>query len=303
MRHPTLEPIPTPSYDVVVPKFETLLSSEYKGWHNLQVYTYKLEPQPEPVVAPIIDGHIIPVLLQGRGELSSFIEGRTVRAQVCPGITGLVPQRMSAAYSWTDTYVVAHLYLSSVLTLLAAEDLSRKDPERIELVPQPFFRDPLIEQIGLALVDELESEGLLGNLYADTLGQALALHVLRHYSSLTTTKEVPGRGLSQRQLHLVCDYIGDHLPSEISLDDLAGLTGMSAAAFAKQFKRSTGLPPHQYLIQRRVERAKELLSSGNLGVAEVSQSVGFFDQSHLVRHFKSWVGVTPKAYRDSHLRS
>jgi AraC family transcriptional regulator len=155
----------------------------------------------------------------------------------------------------------------------------------------------------LALVRELETQGLLGSLYADTLAQALALHLLRHYSSLSTTKDLPKRGLSQGQLRLVRDFINDYLGNEIRLEELAALTNSSPAHFTKQFKCSTGLPPHQYLIQQRVERAKALLSTGELSIAEVSQSVGFFDQSHLVRHFKYWVGVTPKDYRESKLKN
>jgi AraC family transcriptional regulator len=215
----------------------------------------------------------------------------------------LTPRGVSATYSWTDTCVVANLYLSPTLTHAIAEDLSQRDTEPVELVPNAFFRDSFIEHVCLLLIRELESSGLLGTLYADTLAQALALHLLRHYSSLSTTKDLPERGLSQGQLRLVRDFINDCLGNEIRLEELAALTDMSPLCFTKQFKRSTGLPPHQYLIQQRVERAKELLSGGELSVAEVSQVVGFFDQSHLVRHFKYWVGVRPKDYRESKLKN
>ena len=170
-----------------------------------------------------------------------------------------------------------------------------------ELVPEHFFRDPLIEQICSALVSEIDTEGLMGALYADTLAQALTLHLLRRYSSLSSTRNLSERGLFQAHLRLACDFIDDFLASDVQLSDLAALTGLSPAVFAKQFKRSTGLPPHRYLIQRRVERAKALLKDRRLSVAEVAQTVGFFDQSHLVRHFKGWVGVTPKDYRNSKL--
>ena len=122
-------------------------------------------------------------------------------------------------------------------------------------------------------------------------------------SSPSATKHLPNHGLSQGQLRLVRDFINDYLGNEIKLEELAALTHSSPSHFTKQFKRSTGLPPHQYLIQQRIERAKELLSNAVLTIAEVSQVVGFFDQSHLVRHFKYWVGVTPRDYRDSRLKN
>jgi AraC-like DNA-binding protein len=123
---------------------------------------------------------------------------------------------------------------------------------------------------------------------------------LRHDSS---PKDLPPDGLSHWQLRLVHDFISDYLDTDIGLGELAALTGLSPAHFTKQLKRSVGLPPHQYLIQQRVERAKALLSNDKLNVAEVSQAVGFFDQSHLVRHFKYWVGVTPKDYRERKLKN
>ena len=123
------------------------------------------------------------------------------------------------------------------------------------------------------------------------------------HQDLGTAKHLSNRGLSQGQLRLVRDFINDYLGNEIKLEELAALTHLSPSHFTKQFKRSTGLPPHQYLIQQRIERAKELLSNAVLTIAEVSQVVGFFDQSHLVRHFKYWVGVTPRDYRDSRLKN
>lgn len=108
---------------------------------------------------------------------------------------------------------------------------------------------------------------------------------------------------SEQQLRLIYDFIADSLGDEIWLTELAALTNSSLSHFAKQFKRATGLPPYQYLLQQRIDKAKELLSTGELSIAEVSQAVGFFDQSHLVRHFKSWTGVTPRDYRDSRLKN
>lgn len=298
-----LKPVPAPRYDRVAAKLDVLLSSEGRGWKNLQLYTYNVVPQLEPTHAPVTDAHTIPVLLQGRCDIRGRSDGKQVSAQAYPGTMSFTPRGVPTAYCWNDSYVLAHLYLSPALTLAVAEEVSSGDPEQLELEPRAFFRDPFIEQLCLALVRELETQGLLGSLYADTLAHTLTLHVLRYYSSLSSSKELPERGLSHEQLRLVRDFINDYLGNEIRLEELAALANSSPARFTKQFKRSTGLPPHQYVIQQRVERAKELLSRGELSIAQVSQAVGFFDQSHLVRHFKTWVGVTPKDYRESRLKN
>jgi AraC family transcriptional regulator len=107
--------------------------------------------------------------------------------------------------------------------------------------------------------------------------------------------------LSQGQLHQVQKFIHTSLGSKIRLEELAKLANSSPSHFSRQFKRATGLPPRQYLIQHRLEQAKTLLRESKLTVAEVSQLVGFFDQSHLVKQFKTRVGVTPKDYRAGRL--
>jgi AraC family transcriptional regulator len=299
MLYQDLEAVPTPRYDEAVPQFETLLSSEGRGWKNIQVYNYGLAPQPEVVVIPIVPAHTIQLVLEGVCESRGMVEGHAVKSHVYPGIVNLTPIGMQAAHSWTSALVVPHIFLSPTLTNAAVSDLKRTDPDNVELFCHPYICDPLIEQLCLALVHELEMDGLHGSLYADTMALALTVHLLRHYSSLSRVNEIQARGLSKQQLHCVHEFIGDFLAADVGLDELANLTGLSAASFAKQFKISTGLPPHQYLILRRVERAKELLRGKVLTVAEVSQAVGFFDQSHLIRHFKHWVGVTPKDYRES----
>jgi AraC family transcriptional regulator len=289
--------IAPPRFDKVVSKVETTRSSLDRGWKQLQLHVYNVVPQPEVIPSPIAtNAHTLPVLLQGTCKIQGLIDGRKVAAQTYPGTMSLTPLGVPTAYTWTETYVLAHLYLSPALTLSTANDLTRKDPEHVELVPTSFFRDAFIEQVCLALLKELESEGLFGSLYADTLAQALNLHLLRHYSSLKQTKDLPTGGLSQQQLKQVTEYIEAFLDSEVDLEHLAALSHVNPASFCKQFKRTTGLPPHQYVIFRRVERAKELLIR-DISIAEVAQLVGFFDQSHLIRHFKYWVGVSPKDYR------
>ena len=106
--------------------------------------------------------------------------------------------------------------------------------------------------------------------------------------------------LSKPRLRAVIDHIHERLDAELSLDHLAAVAHMSPYHFARLFKNSTGLPPHQYVIARRVERAKELLRDrGPLPLAEVAAEAGFSSQSHFTRHFKRIVGVTPQRFRTS----
>jgi AraC-like DNA-binding protein len=99
-----------------------------------------------------------------------------------------------------------------------------------------------------------------------------------------------------RRVH---EYVEAHLSSSIELAELSAIAGLSVFHFAREFKRSAGVTPHYYLVGRRLERAKELLARSDLSVAEIAFVTGFSDQSHLARHFRQMIGVTPGQFRRS----
>jgi AraC family transcriptional regulator len=106
-----------------------------------------------------------------------------------------------------------------------------------------------------------------------------------------------GGGLSGWQLRRVTDFMTEHAAKDLALDELAALVNLSAKHFARAFRQSTGTPPHRWLIERRVDRAKALLSTGDLNLAEIALACGFADQSHFTAAFRRGTGLTPGAYR------
>ena len=174
------------------------------------------------------------------------------------------------------------------------------DPDRIEVVPVFSVPDPQIERIGLSLLSEMENGGLGGVLYAESQATVLALHLLRNHSSLgrgSGRKLGSEGGFSKRGLEQATDYINDNLSRKLTLAEIAGVAHMSSDHFARSFKAATGLSPHQYVIHRRVERAKSLLLDTGLTVAEVARAVGFSNPSHLAHHVRRLLGVPPGALR------
>jgi AraC-like DNA-binding protein len=106
-------------------------------------------------------------------------------------------------------------------------------------------------------------------------------------------------GLAPRALLRIREYIEGHLGENIELETLAGIAGLSKWHFARAFKQSVGTPPHFYLIQRRLERAQELLAETDLSLAQIALKSGFSNQSHFSRRFRMFVGVTPRSFRRS----
>jgi transcriptional regulator of acetoin/glycerol metabolism len=104
-------------------------------------------------------------------------------------------------------------------------------------------------------------------------------------------------GLSASAMRRVREYVEVHLNESIDLPLLAGVAGLSMHHFARQFKQSTGVTPHHYLTQKRVERAQEMLAQTDLSLAEIAYATGFSDQGHLARHFRHMIGTTPREFR------
>src|SRR5215467_11300018 len=201
---------------------------------------------------------------------------------------------MSRTYYWTGTPVThLHLFLSPSFVERVSADLSRGDPTRVAFVERFNVRDPFLEHLGFLLLAELASGGSQGNLYAESLAHTLVLHLLRTSSTLSAIDVLPERAFTQGQLTKVRDYINDRLDQPIRLSELAGVVALSSAHLSRLFKQSTGVAPYHYVIQHRVERANFLLRKGDMTLNEVARAVGFADQSHLARHFKRIMGVSP----------
>lgn len=173
----------------------------------------------------------------------------------------------------------------------AAEDMG-VDPDRVGLAPRHQFRDPQIEHLAWALDAERQAGHPSGPLYAESLGLALAVHLLVHHR----TQQVQQRGLSKAQLRRVTGYVETHLDRDLSLARLAAVAGISASHLKTLFKRSTGLPVHAYVVQRRVERARTLLLRGDLSASQVALEAGFSHQSHMVRCMRRVLGTMAAAH-------
>ncbi len=196
---------------------------------------------------------------------------------------------------WQQNAEFLLLFLDPALVTQTADELASRGT--IELIEsKKVTQDPLLQQIGLALKAEID-EGMaaFSSLYAESLASALSAHLLRRYTVWKPTMRDSASNHSALTLRHVIAYIHDNLDHHLTLAELSSIAVMSPYHFARTFKQVTGVAPHQYVLNARLERAKSLLLRGNLSIAEVAQKVGFFDQSHFTRYFKRIIGVTPQA--------
>ena len=168
----------------------------------------------------------------------------------------------------------------------------------LELTPQFDLTDLQLLRLIQTLRADVVSGSPAGSLFGETVGAAIALHLARHYSARAARSGGIDGGLADQPLKRVLEYIHTNLGCDLHLRELAEVADLSTFHFAKQFKRSTGCSPHQYVLQRRLERAKELLRNPQISLAEVSLRAGFADQSHLCNVFRRFVGLTPARFRE-----
>ena len=185
---------------------------------------------------------------------------------------------------------VLFLALDPVLVSRVAESL---DANRIELVEQRRSTDPTLRHIGMALRAGIQSGDGIDRMYGEALSTALAIHLLREYGAAVVGPKREYGGLPREKLLRAVAYIQDQL-ADLTVSGIAQAVCMSPYHFSRLFKESTGRSPYQYVVEARVRKAKELLTTGKFTISEVAYDVGFVDQSHLTRHFKRVFGLTPK---------
>jgi AraC-like DNA-binding protein len=170
---------------------------------------------------------------------------------------------------------------------------------RVEMVPHLPPGDPLLHHITLVLQAAIDAEDVPGRLYAEALTHALAVHLLRRYETCRPPVGTYPGSLSKPKLRRTTAYIEEHLAHELSVTELAAVAQTSSAYFARLFRQAIGQTPHQYVIMRRIERAKRLLVETELPLIEIGHQIGFTDQSYFTAVFRRHLGTTPKAYRDA----
>ena len=169
-----------------------------------------------------------------------------------------------------------------------------EDASALPESPRMGFRDPRLLMLARRFEAECKAEPPSDPLLGDSL--ALSLLALLPRAGAEPTVTVRG-GLTDHQIRLVREYIESRLGEAVDLVDLAGVAGLSPSHFHRAFRASMGAPPHRWLIERRIRRAKELMQNRTSSLADIAVETGFADQPHFTRVFSRAVGASPGAWR------
>lgn len=243
--------------------------------------------------------HLLTFFLTTNNRQVTRIEGHgEYDGQMTPGDFYLYPAEISGRTSWHSVDETFHWVIDPRLLRRVAVETDCINPDRIELLPVLQTRDRKIDHLVQLFLSEMDNSDFSQKLYLQSLNNLLTIHLLRHYCTRSIVLRAYEGGLNQRSLRQVLEYIQTSIDQDLSLEVLANLVNMSKYHFISLFKQSVGVTPHQYVMQQRVERAKELLRDCKLSISEISLACGFTNQSHFTRLFRKYTGVTPKIYRE-----
>jgi AraC family transcriptional regulator len=193
---------------------------------------------------------------------------------------------------------ILQMYLRQSIYDSVVAEMYGCDAAAAEIVPRFAMTDPLLEQLAVAIHTALRDGSAEDGLYIDTLAQMIAAHLARFHS----TRSRPPRpaspdGIPGWRMRRLIAFIEEHLEGNLSLETMAAQVDVSPLYLARAFKTAIGQSPHQYVLSRRLERAKDLLRNTDTPIVEVALASGFSSQSHLSNWFVRLVGVSPALYR------
>lgn len=276
------------------PSCATATTEAEAVWPGLLIEQHHLKPLEFP--ESTADTHLVAMHFRP-ATVEWFLGGHPRTMSMRRGSLDIVPRGTPlGGYSPDETEFLMLALDPCVVERVAGES---GEAARAVLILHLGVRDPQIEHICLALKAELDAGCPSGALYGDALATGLAARLLGNYSAhAPAAARYHNTNLPSYKLRRVIEYINDNLTENLTLAELAAVAAMNPHSFSRAFKQATGTPPHRYVSNCRVERAKRLLADDELPLVEVGLSVGFQTQSHFTTLFHRLTGLTPKAFRD-----
>jgi AraC family transcriptional regulator len=220
-------------------------------------------------------------------------DGRQQHRSVTDKHVSIIPAGQPHQVTWQRRADVTVFLLSPKFV----EDVAHESGiGRVDVIEEYAAVNPVVWYLAREVRAELRRHRRLDTTYLDSVARVLARHILTNYASSPRPIRESG-GLPRYKLRHAIQFMRENIHTEISFHDVAAHLKMSAYHFARMFKDSTGYSPHQYIVQCRVNRAKELLVGTKLPITDVAFEIGYRTQSHFTTSFGRFVGMTPAAFR------
>ena len=278
---------------------EYVAQSGSLGWESVFVSLQREKPYEDSYAA--CPDHLIILHLDGYVKVDRWVGVSRESRMIPPGGTFMVPGGMDFRVRLNDPLSTVHFYLRHTVLAEVSRELLKGDPERLELLPRIGDADPLIERLILSLRDELLAPSPFTETYVDYVARLIAARLIRNHSSEPAGIRLDMAAPSdvQRKIARVTEFVQSNLHRSLQLNDVAKVLDLSVVQLAGLFRKGLGQPPHRFILNLRVARARQLLATSDLPIAEIALACGFSHQEHMTRIFRREIGLTPAVYRRS----
>lgn len=216
-----------------------------------------------------------------------------------PGVLIIIPEGSSSRWDIPKPVDVVQLYLPDAILKRIADEAQVGPADLLERTAHP---DPITSRLILSAADTLQGNGALDALFRHQLTDLLATRLLAAHTGSPTTFEPTMGGLSPKILLRAIERLRSDSDADVSLDALASDAGLSRFHFCRAFKESTGLSPHAWLRQHRLEQAMKMLRDGDDPVVSIAAALGYASQTAFAAAFRKLTGETPSDWRRRHTR-
>jgi AraC family transcriptional regulator len=257
---------------------------------------------PDTIEVPSLTAHLIPLFLtEGSRQVHKFCDEE--HDGIFPaGDSWILPAGEPGFFSWESMDETISFILDPTTLQQVALENDCLRTGNLTLQPLVKATDPTLLTLALQFKQELQNNALGGKIYGESLANLFNIHLLRNYCTSAPILRSYRSGLSTKKLQQTIDYIQANLDEKLSLESIAAELNLSVYYFCELFTQSTGTSPYKYVLQQRIERAKQLLCTTQKSLSEIALDCGFANQSHLNRHFTKLTGISPKKYRDRIIR-
>ena len=282
---------------VLRPANRVIAKSQDVGWRSM--FAAIIEEAPFDATEPPVGHPFMIYHLARPTEVTRRIEGCPVeKALIGPRRLCLTPGEARTRWQHNGNPEILQVYVRQSLFGSAVSEMYGGDPASAQIVPKFAAVDPLLEQLALAVASALREGNARDGLYIDTLAQMIAAHLARMHSNRSRApKTATPQSIPSWKMRRVIEFIEENLDNDLRLEAMAAEVEVSPLYLPRAFKAAVGQSPHQYVLARRIERAKDLLRNTQVPIADVAFSSGFSSQSHLSNWFLKLVGVSPATYR------
>jgi AraC family transcriptional regulator len=275
---------------------ELLRCSNGQGWRGVGSRIFRYNGL-DVHVPPMADFMIVSYK-RGATKMERRFEGRWTRTQCEPGDISLLTRSQVSHWHWTNQIDVTHVYLSEAVVSRVAVDVLERPVAAVHLHDLLRTQSPVVSYIVDAISQEAGGNSIGGALYVDALSTQLIVNLLRSFASVQFLDKSGRDELPAHVRRRIVDYIEARIDQPLGLDELAEVACMGVWTFTKRFRASFQTTPHQYVVDKRLEKAKKMLAGGRLPVKTIASDCGFADQAHLTRVMRARLGLTPSSIRD-----